>query len=75
MEGTTSGNVQLGPEARNVGAEGIGFSGEQLAKPGRKYVEAGYEEHGATAGSRPIEGSGLTVSLREASPSRSKQSR
>ena len=39
---------RLRREARNVGAEGIGFTGEQLAKLGREYVQAGYEEHAAS---------------------------
>ncbi|GAU80573.1 hypothetical protein BIWAKO_00461 [Bosea sp. BIWAKO-01] len=44
---TKAQSEKLRREARNVGAEGIGFSGEQLAKLGREYVQAGYEEHAA----------------------------
>jgi hypothetical protein len=38
---------KLRRESRKVGAEGIGFTGQQLAKLGREYVQAGYEEHAA----------------------------
>jgi len=45
---TKAQSERLRREARNVGAEGIGFTGEQLAKLGREYVQAGYEEHAAS---------------------------
>lgn len=34
---------RLRRESRAIGAEGIGFTGQQLAKLGREYVQAGYE--------------------------------
>lgn len=45
---TKAQSERLRREARNVGAEGIGFTGQQLAKLGREYVQAGYEEHAAS---------------------------
>ncbi len=45
---TKAQSEKLRREARSVGGEGIGFTGEQLAKLGREYVQAGYEEHAAS---------------------------